>query len=99
MVWLFSFFPLCSLLDQKLIITLINSQNVLTLAPLLWYNPIWRTRVSMHLLVFYNVNCKILLTQLFCRSIAVNMDDKPVRIKREHLDNEGEVEILKVQEF
>src|SRR5277367_1782269 len=42
------------------------------------------------LLVSYNVNCKILLTLILCYSIAVKMDDKPVRVKQENCDNEGE---------
>src|SRR5277367_3635456 len=47
------------------------------------------------LLVSYNVNFKILLTLILCYSIAVKMDDKPVRVKQENCDNEGEeVEIL-----
>src|SRR5277367_6772886 len=47
------------------------------------------------LLVSYNLDCKILLTLILCYSIAVKMDDKPVRVKQENCDNEGEeVEIL-----
>src|SRR5277367_4307604 len=42
------------------------------------------------LLVSYNVNFKILLTLILCYSIAVKMDDKPVRVKQENFDNEGE---------
>src|SRR5277367_5342119 len=42
------------------------------------------------LLVSYNVNCKILLTLVLCYSIAVKMDGKPIRIKEENCDNEGE---------
>src|SRR5277367_499205 len=42
------------------------------------------------LLVFYNVNWKILLTLILCYSIAVKMDGKPVRVKQENCDNEGE---------
>src|SRR5277367_5249800 len=50
-------------------------------------------------LVSYNVNCNILLT-LLCYLIAVKMDDKPVRVKQENCDNEGqEVEILTRQDF
>src|SRR5277367_2749086 len=52
------------------------------------------------LLVFYNVNCKILLALILCHSIAVKMDDKPVRVKQENCDNEGaEVEILTGRDF
>src|SRR5277367_5247445 len=52
------------------------------------------------LLVSYNVNCKILLTLILCYSIAVKMDDKPVRVKQENCDNEGEdVEILTRRDF
>src|SRR5277367_6214815 len=36
----------------------------------------------------------------FCHSIAVKMDDKPVRVKEKHCDNEGdEVEILTGRDF
>src|SRR5277367_5009052 len=52
------------------------------------------------LLVSYNVNCKILLTLILCYSIAVKMDDKPVRVKQENCDTEGdEVEILTGRDF
>src|SRR5277367_2658066 len=52
------------------------------------------------LLVSYNVNCKILLTIILCYSIAVKMDDKPVRVKQENCDNEREeVEILTRRDF
>src|SRR5277367_4065950 len=52
------------------------------------------------LLVFYNVNCKILLTLILCYSIAVKMDDKPVHVKQENCDNEGEEgEILTRRDF
>src|SRR5277367_1041660 len=51
------------------------------------------------LLVSYNVNCKI-LTLIFCYSLAVKMDDKPVRVKQENCDNEGEEgEILTRRDF
>src|SRR5277367_240139 len=51
-------------------------------------------------LVSYNINCKILLTLIFCYSIAVKMDDKPVRVKEENCDNEREeVEILTRRDF
>src|SRR5277367_538145 len=54
----------------------------------------------VHLLVSYNVNCKILLTLILCYSIAVKMDDKPFRVKEENCDNEGEeVEILTRRDF
>src|SRR5277367_3738903 len=42
------------------------------------------------LLVSDNVNCKILLTLILCYSIAVKMDGKPIRVKEENCDNEGE---------
>src|SRR5277367_1420737 len=42
------------------------------------------------LLVSYNVNCKILLTLTLCYSIADKMDRKPIRVKEENCDNEGE---------
>src|SRR5277367_3124417 len=42
------------------------------------------------LLVSYNVNCKILLTLALCYSIADKMDGKPIRVKDENCDNEGE---------
>src|SRR5277367_1584448 len=52
------------------------------------------------LLVSYNVNCKILLTLILCYSIAVKMDDEPVRVKQELCDNEWEeVEILTGRDF
>src|SRR5277367_5847721 len=52
------------------------------------------------LLVFYNVNWKILLTLILCYSIAVKMDGKPVRVKQEKCDNEGkEIEILTGRDF
>src|SRR5277367_5949750 len=52
------------------------------------------------LLVSYNVNCKILLTLILCYSIAVKMDDKPVRVKQENCENEGEQsEILTRRDF
>src|SRR5277367_210188 len=52
------------------------------------------------LLVSYNLDCKILLTLILCYSIAVKMDDKPVRVKQENCDNEGEeVEILTRRDF
>src|SRR5277367_5640064 len=52
------------------------------------------------LLVSYNLDCKILLTLILCYSIAVKMDDKPVRVKQENCDNEGEeVEILRRRDF
>src|SRR5277367_2200650 len=52
------------------------------------------------LLVSYNVNCKILLTLILCYSIAVKMDDKPVRLKQENCDNEGEkLQILTRRDF
>src|SRR5277367_3667403 len=52
------------------------------------------------LLVSYNVNYKILLTLILCYSIAIKMDDKPVRVKQENCDNEGEeVEILTRRDF
>src|SRR5277367_4941806 len=54
----------------------------------------------VHLLVSYNVNCKILLTLILCYSIAVKMDDKLVRVKQEKCDEEGEeVEILARRDF
>src|SRR5277367_1354891 len=38
--------------------------------------------------------------QFFCHSLAVKMDDKPVRVKEEHCDNEGEeVAILTERDF
>src|SRR5277367_3001822 len=52
------------------------------------------------LVVSYNVNCKILLTLILCYSFAVKMDDKPVRVKQENCDNEGEEgEILTRRDF
>src|SRR5277367_5522147 len=52
------------------------------------------------LVVSYNVNCKILLTLILCYWFAVKMDDKPVRVKEENCDNEGEeVEILTRRDF
>src|SRR5277367_6463740 len=42
------------------------------------------------LLVSYNVNCKILLTLILCYSIADKMEGKPIRVKEENCDNEGE---------
>src|SRR5277367_3028269 len=52
------------------------------------------------LIVSYNVNCKILLTLILCYSIAVKMDKKPVRVKQELCDNEGEeVEIMTGRDF
>src|SRR5277367_2294698 len=51
-------------------------------------------------LVSYNVNCKILLTLILCYSIAVKMDGKPIRVKEENCDNEGEEdEILTRRDF
>src|SRR5277367_5985428 len=52
------------------------------------------------LLVSDNVNCNILLTLIFCYSIAVKMDGKPIRIKEENCENEGEdVDILTRRDF
>src|SRR5277367_5113803 len=52
------------------------------------------------LLVSDNVNCKILLTLILCYSIAVKMDGKPIRIKEENCDNDGEeVQILTRRDF
>src|SRR5277367_6569649 len=52
------------------------------------------------LLVSDNVNCKILLTLILCYSIAVKMDGKPIRVKEENCENDGEkVRILTRRDF